>query len=859
MPPLDQLKANLMTEGFSAAKIALIYAVFSILWIIASGTLLTFTVSDPELQGNIEVAKGMLFVIVTSGLLYLLLKWRQEQTTAINEKIISAPNLLKLFVLFVALAMIAPITGVVVLQVYSPQLKQEAYSNLEAIAKLKSSQIENWLSERQSDAQALAANQIFAEQIRQYLQHRDARRQALIMSNLSAIKNAHGYDDILLLNTNGQLMLTQADYEDMTPTLKEQIRKSVANRTVQRGELYRGKNGQVHIIWAEPIFVSDTNGLHSVAIVLFKVSAQDFLYPLIRIWPTYSPSAESLLIRRDGEHFLYLNDLRHSKEAALNLRFSMSKMSVIIANHAKKSATTEGQDYRNKNVLAAYRPVAGTDWFIITKVDQDEVMVPLQKLVFWVSFIAFSAVIALSVALLILWRQQRRIHQILMHTQKMEAQDAIYDLAFYDTLTKLPNRRLLLDRLKQAHAASMRSGRQGALLLLDLDHFKTLNDTLGHHIGDLLLQLVAERISANVRQGDTVARFGGDEFVILLENLSEQAFEAAALTTTIAEKILSALNQPYQLAMHQYSNTPSIGATLFNGHDFAIDELLKQADIAMYQSKTEGRNTLRFFDTKMQEAIATRVDLEHELRKALELQQFQLHYQVQIDITGKPIGAEALIRWLHPERGMISPLNFIPMAEETGLILPIGQWVLDTACAQLKLWEQNELTQYLTLSVNVSAKQFHQASFVAQVQATVMRYAIDPSLLNLELTESMLLEDVNSMIVKMNTLREISIRFELDDFGTGYSSLQYLKQLPLYQLKIDQSFVRDIAIDSSDRALVRTIITMAHNLELEVIAEGVETSDQHQFLKNNGCTHYQGYLFGKPVPIDAFEALLRKS
>jgi diguanylate cyclase (GGDEF)-like protein/PAS domain S-box-containing protein len=442
-------------------------------------------------------------------------------------------------------------------------------------------------------------------------------------------------------------------------------------------------------------------------------------------------------------------------------------------------------------------------------------------------------------------------------TQSKAASDEIKNLAFYDPLTQLPNRRLLLDRLMQAAAASQRSKQIGALLFLDLDHFKTLNDTLGHDVGDMLLQEVAARLTSCVRETDTVARIGGDEFVLLLEDLNEQALAAAAQTETVAEKIIYALGQPYQLGTHLCYSTPSIGATLFGVQLLEVEELLKQADIAMYEAKNSGRNMLRFFDPKMQEAIDSRVNLEYELRNAIDQEQFQLHYQIQMDGSGLALGAEALIRWQHPQRGMISPVNFIPLAEETGLILPIGQWVFDTACAQLKSWEQHALTRKLTLSVNVSAKQLHQPDFVAQVQSAVTRHGINPNLVNLELTESMLLENIDSIIISMNLLKDIGIRFELDDFGTGYSSLQYLKKLPLYRVKIDQSFVRDIAIDSSDRTLVHTIITMAHSLDLQVIAEGVETEDQRQFLQNQGCKHYQGYLFSKPLPLDQFEAMLR--
>jgi diguanylate cyclase (GGDEF)-like protein/PAS domain S-box-containing protein len=442
-------------------------------------------------------------------------------------------------------------------------------------------------------------------------------------------------------------------------------------------------------------------------------------------------------------------------------------------------------------------------------------------------------------------------------TESKAAADEIKSLAFFDPLTELPNRRLLLDRLQQALASSARSGREGALLFIDLDNFKTLNDTLGHDMGDLLLQQVARRLDNCVREGDTVARLGGDEFVVMLEGLSEHALDAADQTRLVGEKILTLLNQPYRLQGHEYLNTPSIGATLFHAHQTGIEELFKQADIAMYQSKKAGRNTLRFFDPQMQRSINARVALEHELRIALDDRQLSLHYQIQVDDAGQAVGAEALIRWNHPERGMVSPAQFIPLAEETGLILRIGEWVVDTACAQLKAWQPQGYSRHLVLSVNVSARQFRQAGFVEQVQAAVRRHDIDPSRLKLELTESLLLEDVASVIETMNALNEIGIQFSLDDFGTGYSSLQYLKRLPLAQLKIDQSFTRDIVTDASDQAIVRTIIAMAHSLNLDVIAEGVETEQQRQLLQNHGCRHYQGYLFGRPVPIAQFEARLQ--
>jgi diguanylate cyclase (GGDEF)-like protein/PAS domain S-box-containing protein len=435
------------------------------------------------------------------------------------------------------------------------------------------------------------------------------------------------------------------------------------------------------------------------------------------------------------------------------------------------------------------------------------------------------------------------------------AAEEIERLAFYDPLTRLPNRRLLQNQLKTALAISHRHGRKGALLFIDLDHFKNLNDSLGHAMGDLLLQQVAERLMACVREGDTVARLGGDEFVVMIQNLSETPFEAAKQAEIIGHKIQASLNKPFQLGLHAYICTSSIGVTLFNGqHDRDVDELLKQADIAMYQAKTSGRNALRFFNPRMQDAINARFSLEDDLRKALDYRQFQLHYQLQVDNEGQVVGAEALLRWHHLERGMISPAEFIPLAEETGLILPIGRWVIEMACAQLQLWQNSPLTRGLELSINVSARQFFQADFVEEVRSAIRKHAINPRLLKLELTESLLIKNIEETVATMTALGKMGIHFSLDDFGTGYSSLQYLKQLPLNQLKIDQSFVRDIATNNDDQAIVRTIIAMASSLKLSVIAEGVETEEQRDFLLRSGCSHFQGYLFGQPLPITQFEA-----
>jgi diguanylate cyclase (GGDEF)-like protein/PAS domain S-box-containing protein len=436
---------------------------------------------------------------------------------------------------------------------------------------------------------------------------------------------------------------------------------------------------------------------------------------------------------------------------------------------------------------------------------------------------------------------------------RKQAEAEIERLAFFDALTGLPNRRMLMERLKQAMDHSARHITHGALLFIDLDNFKILNDTLGHHVGDELLKQVAQRLIACVRSVDTVARLGGDEFVVMLEDIGEVPSDAAALAESIGRKVLVALNQEYVLGGQRHHSSPSIGITLLFQHLHTLDELLKRADLAMYQAKGAGRNTLRFFDPEMQAAATARASMEKDLRQALQYDGFVLYYQPVVDAQSRVTGVEALLRWVHPQRGLISPAQFIPVAEQSGLIFELGHWVLQVACAQLVAWSAQPATSTLTMAVNVSARQFRHPDFCNQVLGLLQSTGANPNRLKLELTESLLLSDVEDAVQKMGQLRAVGVGFSLDDFGTGYSSLSYLKRLPLDQLKIDQSFVRDVLIDPNDAAIARTILTLAHSLDLGVVAEGVESEGQRQFLLQNGCRSFQGYLFGRPVPLDQLQ------
>jgi len=451
--------------------------------------------------------------------------------------------------------------------------------------------------------------------------------------------------------------------------------------------------------------------------------------------------------------------------------------------------------------------------------------------------------------------------------ERKAAEDQIHTLAYYDTLTKLPNRRLLVDRLGHALAVSARTRRQGAIMFIDLDHFKTLNDIQGHDVGDRLLEEVAFRLLQAIRQGDTVARLGGDDFVVMLEDLLPDDMVALQVEG-VAKKILAEIVRPYRLELRmgdvmdktiEYHCTASIGITLFGAGPENVEDLLKQADLAMYQAKDSGRNSIRFFDPGMQAKVTARAALAQDLREAIRDSQFLVHYQPQVRGQGRLTGAEALVRWQHPQRGIVLPAEFIVLAEETGLILPIGHWVLLTACRQLALWAREPSMADLTIAVNVSAQQFAQGDFVEQVLQVLSETNAQPQRLKLELTESLLIMNVDAVIEKMSALKNRGVGFSLDDFGTGYSSLAYLKMLPLDQLKIDQAFVRDVLVDGNDAAIAKTVVALGRSLGLNVIAEGVETAEQRDFLAECGCLAYQGFFYGRPMPVAEFEVYARES
>ncbi len=443
-------------------------------------------------------------------------------------------------------------------------------------------------------------------------------------------------------------------------------------------------------------------------------------------------------------------------------------------------------------------------------------------------------------------------------TERKLIEEKVEQQAYYDELTGLANRRMFIDRLNRELSRAKRRKYMGALFFIDLDRFKSINDTLGHSVGDLLLKRISKLLQKCLRQDDTAARLGGDEFVIILSDLGNKNEKVTENAMSVAQKIKSTLGEKHIINGNEVHSTPSIGIVTYSGKDkYSADDLIRYADTAMYRAKIAGRNEIRFFNTEMQKQVDTQRQLEKSLRTALNKKEFSLYFQPVFNNKKEIISAEALLRWKHPRRGWISPAEFIPLAEETGIILSLGEWVLREACSQLKKWEKshqqiNTAFSLPILAVNVSPKQFRQKGFVGQVKAILQQTSINPSRLEIELTEGVVIANVEDTIQKMKNLKSLGVKIAIDDFGTGYSSLTYLKNLPIDVLKIDQSFVRDITSDKSNSAIVRSIISMASNLDLHVIAEGVETLDEMEHLISEECDIFQGYYFSKPLDATEF-------
>ena len=1091
-----------MTRHLPIWLVVLLYVVFSTLWIVIAGYLISLTLDDPVLRSRAYLTKELILVAVSSGLFYLLLEIRRkaEVSPTAAELISSRVQRNRLMLMFISLAMVAPLVSIGIVKLYGPELERGAYADLQTIVDLKAEQIELWLAERRGDAEALAVSQAFIERVANMQRQKDGHVRQLIRNRLDAVRNAYSYESVQLLDTGGQPLLVLGEQRKLPAVTQALLPVALRTHRIQSSDLFLDEYGQALLDIVVPLTL-ETVSEQPVAVVILRANLEQFLIPLIDKWPGNSVSAETLLIRRTGKTISYLNRLRHSKSAAsrgMELVASENLLA-IIASLEKSHGTVQGQDYRGQAVFAAYRPILGSEWRLITKIDRNEVLAQLWTLVFWVSVVILLAVAAVSMVLLLLWRQQRRAHQLalMVHTAEQDkllkyfyelpfigmaitspetrrwlrfndqlcgilgysreelaektwvetthpediekdiaefervirgesegyaidkrfirkdgsivmanidvkcvrrvdgmvnyfvamvrditeqerrkgeilaarsqlqaTLDAIPDLLFeldlngryyayhsprtdllaapiedilgktisdilpadaaeivfsalqeaqekgfssgkqlqlelshgtfwfelsvsrkpvdpgleprfivlardvterraseqritnlahYDSLTGLPNRALLADRMKVAIKRAARQSIRLAVLFVDLDRFKPINDSLGHDVGDKLLKVVAERMQDSVRSVDTVSRVGGDEFVVLLSEI-ETSEDAAR----VAEKLINMLSQRYEIEEHELLLTASIGICIYPDNGIESGILLRNADASMYSAKEAGRNRYQFYSEDMTARAIERLSLERDLRNAAERGELFLVYQPQIELaTGRIIGAEVLMRWRQPQQGLISPLRFIPVAEDSGLILTMGEWALRESCRQARAWHDRRLLD-MCISVNVSAVQFRQTDFVHVVERALKDSGLSPEKLELELTESVVMQGAEPALEKLRQLDVLGVKVAIDDFGTGYSSLSYLRQFTVDRLKIDRSFVRDLPGNNDAEAIAAAIVAMGLSLGLRIIAEGVETEAQAEFLQRISCKEGQGYLYAWPMAIDDFEAWIKE-
>lgn len=1086
--------------------IVLLYVALSTLWMAVASYLISLMLEDPVLRGRAYLAKELVLIAISSILFYALLKLGRD--TIVREEGAATPSsvstgfrLNRLLLAFFSLAMVAPIISIMIVRVYGPEIERGAYADLQTIVDLKAEQIELWLAERHKDAETLMASQALIERVVNLQERIDGHAMNLIRNRLEAVRQAYSYESVILLDVESRPLFVLGEKHELPAVTHELLASALQRGQIQSSDFFLDENGKALLDIAVPLMAERTNK-EPVAVVLLRADLEQFLLPLVEKWPRISPSGEILLIVQKNETVTYLNKLRPSQWThtadGYHALPATDELSGAMATRAEQQGTVHGIDYRGEQVLAAYRPLTGTGWRLLAKIDRNEVLTQLWTLVFWISAIILIAVTAVSVVLLLLWRQQQRAHRLalIVHTAEQDrllkyfyelpfigmaitspdtkrwlrfndqfcemmgysgeelskktwvevthpddvakgaaarerimkgesegyamnkrfirkdgsiifanvdvkcvrrddgrvhyfvsmirditeqerrkteilaarrqlqaTLDAIPDLLFeldaegcvhawhsvrrtefppgsgeslvgkkvadvlpgeavdiilsalseaqekglssgkqlelrlpgredkwwfelsvsrkhvdpatgprfivlarditerkaseqrvlhlahYDSLTGLPNRALLADRMRVAINRAARQPKRLAVLFIDLDRFKAINDSLGHDVGDHLLKAVAERMQTSIRSVDTVSRVGGDEFVVLLSEI-ETAEDAAR----VAQKIISGLSQPYRIEKHELLLTGSVGICIYPDNGTEAGVLLRNADASMYAAKEAGRNRYQFYSEDMTARAIERLSLEHDLRGAVERGEMFLVYQPQIELaTSRIIGVEVLMRWRHPARGLISPVRFIPVAEDTGLILSIGEWGLRESCRQARLWYEGGLLD-AGISVNVSAVQFRQTDFVEVIENALRESGLSPARLELELTESAVMQGAEPALNKLRELDALGVKVAIDDFGTGYSSLAYLRQFTVDRLKIDQSFVRDLPGNNDAEAIAAAIVAMGLSLGLRIIAEGVETEAQAEFLQSVLCKEGQGYLYAWPMAADEFEA-----
>lgn len=872
----------------------------------------------------------------------------------------------RLLVLMVLIAGAIGVLGYVTFQQHKHNIELSAQKNLAGIAELKADEITRWRKQRIDEAVALTESTKLVTIFEDWLRAgapANADRQWML-ARLGAIKRSQNYSTLILIDSQGVPRLSLNDELQGNDYRKQIALQAMNSRQVIMSDIHPGSSGKQEIDLVAPLLSGSGDNTRAVGTLYFEVDPVRFLFPLIQTWPAESRTAETLLVRREGDQVLFLNQLRHRSDTAMTFRLPIDTPNLPAAQAVQgKTGFFSGTDYRGHQVAAYLRQIPDTGWAMVSKIDEDEIYAPVRQLALWTSGVTL---LLLGASFAVFWAQMHRAqlaarnrqlrlekkmmgnrfedlskfandifvlmdenNRILevneqaveaygysreellqMHgadlrtaeqaaqhsadwkillsqghanyetvhrrkdgsrlfvdissrvlnldhgrfvqailrdiSKRKETEKRLHYLAYYDDLTDLPNRTLFTDRLCQAIAATGRHQKLVGVMFMDLDHFKNVNDTLGHEVGDTLLRAVAARLKACFRESDTVSHFGGDEFAVVLTDISNT--DDAAL---IAKKILKAFVAPFEIDGNELFVTFSIGITLYPIDDDNSLDLLRNADAAMYHAKAKGRGNFQFYSAELTYRAQKRMALETGLRHALERAEFVLHYQPQVDLkTGQIVGVEALIRWEQPGKGMMSPAEFIPVAEASGLIVPIGEWVLRTACAQAKAWQDQGLPKLL-MAVNLSSRQFVRGHLVELVSTVLQETGLSPQCLELEITESILMDGTDSAVLStLNEFKHMGITLAIDDFGTGYSSLSYLKRFPVDKLKIDQSFVRGITHNPEDASVVQAIIAMAHSLRLTVIAEGVETEEQHDHLHYHDCDQMQGYFFSRPLPAE---------
>lgn len=1075
--------------------IILLYAASSVLWVAVAGYIISLTLDDPVLRSRAYLANGLILVGISTALFYLLLKIGKDTE---STPIIHPPRpvgLNRALLVLVPLAMVAPLVSIGIVNMYAPELERGAYADLQTISDLKAEQIELWLDERHGDAETLAVSHTLIDWVARWKREKDQRVRGLVVNRLDAVRRAYSYESVLLQDPNGETLLSLGEQRGL-PSITQALRSTVLQTNhISSTDLFLDETGKPRLDILVPLTPKPVSE-EPVAVIILRANLELFLIPLIEKWPGNSASAEILLIRQTADTESHLNNLRHTDRTGAGNLDSRSIVSgnILMSLAGGQRGTAQGTDYRGETVFAAYRPIAGSEWRLLAKIDRAEVFAQLWTLVFWVTVVILAAIAAVSMILLLLWRQQREAQQLafMVHTAEQdkllkyfydlpfigmaitspdkrwlrfndrlcsilgysreelekktwaetthpddvakdiseyervirgesegyamdkryirkdgsavlanlevkcirksngkvnyfiamirdvteqrrqqnellaarsqlqatldaipdllfeldaqayclawhsartslaalqvgeivgrrisdifspdtadviasalqEAQDKgfssgkqvklelpfgilwfelsvsrkqvgpgseprfimlardvterkaseqkIKNLAHFDVLTGLPNRALLADRLKVAIRRAARQSARLAVLFVDLDRFKPINDSLGHDVGDKVLKVVAERMQDSIRSEDTVSRVGGDEFVILLTEIG-----SAEDVARVAEKIIAELSRPYRIEEHDLALGASIGICIYPDNGSEPGVLLRNADASMYSAKQAGRNGYQFYSEEMTSRAIERLSLERDLRVASSRKEMFLVYQPQIELaTGCVVGIEVLLRWRHPVHGLISPLRFIPVAEDTGLILSIGEWILRESCQHAKRWLERDLLD-ACICVNVSAVQFRQVDFVQLIQDALEDTHLPPERLELELTERVLMQTVEPSLEKLRELKTLGVKVAIDSFGTGCSSLSCLRQFMISRLKIDQSFVRGLPENNDAESVTAAIIAIGERLSLRTVAEGVETQEQAECLERMSCKEGQGNLFAVPMARAEFEA-----